>query len=170
MGNIKYTGILAEPIYRQDYWARSILTEGYEEQAISAALKERFKALFEFYGIEYDENPTNGALLAIQLASEHVPGFQILERRNRVGRPSYWSYDNKRKLINEVNSYIERNPNHSYLDACRNLLKRNGGKYGNTTKAESLFTKFNEFSAAQKKAIETCRANGDLLSQIVFST
>lgn len=143
MNIAKYEGILAEPIYREDYWVGTIIAGHLNEEALNEALRARWKALFVHYGIEYEENLTNGVLLAIELAERHVPCFQIFERRAKAGRPSGWSYSDKEKLVRDVDEYLERNPSHSILDACRNLLKTN--RYGRIKKPDALRTKYTSF-------------------------
>lgn len=120
----KYSGILAQPLVWQTP-GNGLLSSSEAEcqKRNSSALAERFVALYRHYGIDHRESGA-GATLALALAREHVPGFQVLSAPPRGrGAPSKWKGAQDWDLYADVR-FLVRNGGHSAANACRLLTKR----------------------------------------------
>jgi hypothetical protein len=137
MKSKKYKGILAKP-YRP--FIGGLLTPPEKVAELQAAqLRQQEEALFQHYGID-PMSSTAWRHLALALAEDHVPGFQILpDNAKTYGRPKKWDGSKYWELYADVKS-LERKEL-SALNACEILSKRD--RYKGYTK-QNLYRRFQD--------------------------
>lgn len=116
-----YTGKLNEPLPRIRP-PGGLFPERREAElsAIKQLVREKFNLLFQHYGIDVRDDQRWTAL-TIELAFDHVPGFQIGEPETR-GRKPVWSIGEKIRLLDSVTTLVTKG--HSARGACHILAKR----------------------------------------------
>ncbi len=126
----KFSGVLKEPMVwmilppaGRQLFGREVTKERRQkaDQHNIIQLMERIRALYEHYGIE-DGSQNADFHLAIELARDFVPGFEILtaKRRGR-GKPKKWGEIKSFELLADV-AFLKRK-RHSALNACRLLTQ-----------------------------------------------
>jgi len=139
-GKSLYLGVLNEPMDFQI--ARTSLLFGKPTTAMKCEYTEeniksffsRVMALFEHYELDIGEEGAPMSL-ALALAQDHVPGFQIKDKKKRGrGRPGKWTGFKRLELYADVKCLSSRG--HSDLNACKILAEnvKYAARYGNQTK------------------------------------
>ncbi|MFK8251792.1 hypothetical protein [Ancylobacter terrae] len=124
----QYTGDLATPIERRDV-SISLLDDPHErdaqvqaeKQRIAAELEHRYVLLMEHYGVPTDRGIESMAMLAIELAREHVPGLRI-GTATVAHRPQAWTSARKARLVADMVELMAVGK--TKADAARMLIKR----------------------------------------------
>ena len=141
----KYPGKLAQPLPLLPEAAHPA-----EQSAVAMTearkkeIGERLWLLLQHYGISFDDRE-HWYKLALRLAGDHVPGFQV-ERR---GTDLAWDYKRERQLYRDVLSLMKKG--HSASRACEILARK--GPYRDITaesddaRAKSLRLRFNQRKA-----------------------
>lgn len=150
---VRYKGILAEPMvlqkthpgFLQDPVDEKI--KEWDEKANNLQHRMRVLALFEHYGL----NPLSAedqVRMVGALASDHVPGFQIIDGpAPRTGRPSKWQGDKSLELLADVWALVAKGQTASA--ACRTLAAK--PKYRENGKNIAHGTLYRRYQEANKK-------------------
>jgi hypothetical protein len=127
----RYTGELLKPIVLPDapsfsgavtnkrveqFWQHWEKHQRKTERRVAQTLNRKLSLLMKHYGIN---DKTDTASLALALACEHVPGFEIVPRRKRAsGRKREWDSEKLQALYDVVQSVKQK---HNFND--RTALK-----------------------------------------------
>ena len=151
-GNLAYPGPLGKAIDKERFVTDSLLDgeiKFYDKMAIEDEYDEKLEALYAYYNVWHDSSDEMFKLtledahkLILAVAKEHIPGFKFKEEKNEVGRPPTWDNEEFKKLHEDISKYLENNPSHGKLAACRYLLK-NKREYGSISDPESLRSTYN---------------------------
>lgn len=157
---VRYTGILAEPMVLQKTYI-GLLTpteqeekiKEWDEKANNLQHRMRVLALFEHYGL----NPLSHedwVLMVGALASDHVPGFQIIDGpAPRVGRRAKWQGDKQFQLLADVWALMPKVK--SAYAACNNLVnKPEYQKNGEKISPATLYRRYQEALKKYKQSDE----------------
>lgn len=156
---VRYTGILAEPMVLQK--TPSGLLSGpegekikeWDEKANNLQQRIRVLALFEHYGL----NPLSHEdwhRMVGALASDHVPGFQIIDGpAPRAGRPTKWQGDKQFELLADVWALM---PKVKSANAACNILvnKPEYQKNGEKIDTKTLYRRYQEALKKYKQSDE----------------
>ena len=88
----QYPGALGKPVPNKERPQNS--------KELTGLLEKRLNMLLDEYEIERDD-PDRWPLLSLQLAFDHVPGFEF----DRSGRKPKWTEDRDLRLFEDVNRY-----------------------------------------------------------------
>ena len=92
---VRYSGLLAKPILAPAG------DNGEDDGLVAAERDFRLCLLLEAYGIK-EGDPNAWQRLAMQLATDHVPGMQVITSRNTPGRKAQWPVGLGQTLIEAV--------------------------------------------------------------------
>lgn len=129
-------------------------------EARNAVCRERDGKLPELcahYGLDFDASLECFRLLAMSLAVDHVPGFQVLKRK----RHSKAKADENFEIVRAIWTLKAASPNLTLAKVCEHLARHDAKFRGKrTAKAlESAFKRFNAGMARARRGTQG-RANG----------
>ena len=97
-----------------------------------------FSLLLKHYNIE-PAAENRWMRLSYHLALDTVPCFSY--EKSPRGCPKKWTPEKKALLITAIEDYLTKHPNHSAMDACRHLAKKNTFQL---TNEKSLYSRYME--------------------------
>lgn len=153
---VSYSGLLRTKIKTP----KGLTTVSACIEARNAVCLERNRKLPELcahYGIDFDASLECFRLLAMSLAADHVPGFQVLKRK----RHSKAKVEENFEIARAIWTLMDASPNPTLAKACESLARHDARFRGKrTAKAlESAFKRFNAGPARARRGIQG-RANG----------
>lgn len=92
-----------------------------EKRRIAAELERRLVLLMKHHGVPADQGLLSLALLAIELAREHVPGLRV-EASPVAHRPTAWTSDRKARLVADMVELMAEGK--TKAEAARALVKK----------------------------------------------
>lgn len=124
--------------------------------------REKLALLMKHYGIDGERAWRS---LALRLAIEHVPGFQVFKTKPRRGAPVIWDCDRLLRLLTTVRE-VQKRSNLSEKAACRVLATKDefkrewGTPYGRSERSwiESLEFRLNDAKRFERRIAESERA------------
>lgn len=121
----KFSGALGEPIFLQSVGL--MLSEEERKAAekdlldsVVAARSAKLALLFDHYGVDHGRF----AELAMAMAVDLIPGFQITTERKGAGPKRKWDNIASGYLVVEIDRLISKNSHLSVTSAAGNLAKR----------------------------------------------
>lgn len=122
----KFTGELAEPL--KPMFRGGLLSTGpfsHDDVRERAALQVRkMQLLAAHYGVENQDVNLQTLCVALELAKEFVPGFQVADPNKHDGRPQVWTELREGFLIIEMEKEQRKGDGCSVSDAASKLSKR----------------------------------------------
>lgn len=126
--------------------------------AIEEARTEKMRLLFDHYGVAYG----NFYALAMSMALDLVPGFQLATERTKAGAPEKWTAIYSGYLVVELERLQEQNKNLSVKSAAAVLAKRTpwkdvvrGYNVAETLRQQYTATKKDKWATAFRHAFKT---------------
>jgi hypothetical protein len=126
-----FTGELSAPLQRpsdEKFTLMSVMNADTPEavaarqEELVSILSHKLDLLCKHYSIDCDD-PNRDLLLALALAGDFVPGFQVEAVKPKKGRPTFWTSGRTAALVIQM-SYEMRTRNHGARDAAKQLAKR----------------------------------------------
>jgi hypothetical protein len=118
------------------------------QEGLFAERQRRLRMLGEHIGAVFSDGGDNQRFfeyLALSIAVEFVPGFQIERPRKRPGRQTEWNSVRYAALLQDVNQIKSENPRCTDVAACKKLLAK--GLYqdkATVTSPQSLANRLSE--------------------------
>lgn len=121
----KFKGKLGKPIFVQPPGLLELMSSPDKaftahSNAIEEARAEKLQLLFDHYGVDQG----NFYALAMSMALDLVPGFQLATEVTRTGAPKKWNAIASGYLVVELERLREQNKRLSVKAAAANLAKR----------------------------------------------